>query len=103
MLRLERPRVLAATRAETGVEPLRDGVRLRPFVALLGERACPRVVDPLVEAGSAADDLLELTGVPGLRGVADILQAPEARGTLGKVYKGNLFFQSPEIDCDKEE
>lgn len=99
---MDRPRVLAAARAETGVEPLREGERLRPFVAVLGERACPRVVDPLVEGGSAPDDLLELTGVPGLRGVADILQGPEARGTLGKIYKGNWFFQALAIDCDKE-
>lgn len=84
------------------MEPRREGERLRLFVAVLGERACPRVVDPLVEGGSAADDLLELTGVPGLRGVADILQGPEARGTIAKLYKENCFFQSLEIDCDKE-
>jgi hypothetical protein len=56
----------------------------------------------LVEGGSAPDDLLELTGVPGLRGVADILQGPEARGTLGKIYKENWFFQALAIECDKE-
>ena len=83
MLRLERVGRLAAARAETGVEPLREGERLRPFVAALGERACPRVVDPLVEGGSAVDDLLGLPGVPGLRGVADIVQGPKARETLG--------------------
>lgn len=86
MLRLERPGFLAAARAETGVEPLREGERLRPFVAALGERACPRVVDPLVEGGSAVDDLLELTGVPGFRGVADILQDPGDLWPLGEVY-----------------
>lgn len=81
MLRLERPGFLAAARAETGVEPRREGERLRPLVAVLGERACPRVVEPLVEGGSAVDDLLELPGVPGLRGVvADIVQVPKARG-----------------------
>jgi len=90
MLRLDRPRVLAAARAETGVELFTEGERLRPFVVVLGERACPRVVDPLAEGGSAADDLLEPTGVPGLRGVVDILQAPGARGTLGKVYRRKL-------------
>lgn len=78
MLRLERPGFLAAARAETGVEPLKDGERLSPLVAALGERACPRVVDPLVECGSAGDDLLELPGVPGLRGDADMVQGPES-------------------------
>lgn len=81
MLRFDRPGFRAAARAETGVEPRREGERLRPLVEALGERACPRVVDPLVEGGSAVDDLLELPGVPGLRGVADIVQGPGARGT----------------------
>lgn len=53
---------------------------------MLGERACPRVVDPLVEGGSAGDDLLELPAVPGLRGVADIVQVPKARELVGIVY-----------------
>lgn len=79
MLRLERPGFLAAARADTGVEPLKDGDRLRPLAAL-GERACPRVVDPLLEGGSASDDLLELPGVPGLRGVADMVQIPSPWG-----------------------
>lgn len=94
MLRFERPGFLAAARAETGVEPLKEGVRLRPFVAALGERACPRVVEPLVEGGSAIDDLLELPGVPGLRGVADILQGPQGPWTLAMyaVYKDDRCF-----------
>lgn len=50
-----------------------------PLEAALGERACPRVVDPFAEGGSAGDDLLELPAVPGLRGVADIVQGPRAR------------------------
>lgn len=79
MLRLDRVGLRAAARAETGVEPLWEGERLRPLVAALGERACPRVVDPLAEGGSAGDDLLELPEVPGLRGVADIVQGPEVR------------------------
>jgi hypothetical protein len=65
MLRLDLPGFLAAARAETG-ELLKEGERLRPLVAALGERACPRVVDPLAGFGSAGDDLLELPGVPGL-------------------------------------
>lgn len=73
MLRLERPGFLAAARAETGVEPLNEGERLRLLVAVLGERACPRVVGPSFECGSAGDDLLELPGIPGLRGVADMV------------------------------
>lgn len=80
MLRLDRAGFLAAARAETGVEPLKEGERLRPLVAALGERACPRVVDPSAEGGSAVDDLLELPGVPGLRGDADMVQGLEARG-----------------------
>ena len=76
MLRLERPGFLAAARAETGVEPLKEGERLRLLVAL-GERACPRV-DPLLECGSAVDDLLELPGVPGFRGVADMVKGAES-------------------------
>lgn len=90
MLRFERTGLLAAARAETGVEPLKEGERLRPFEAALGERTCPRVVEPLVEGGSAIDDLLELPGVPGLRGVADILQGPEGPWTLGNVYKETM-------------
>ena len=78
MLRLDRPGFLAAARAETG-ELLSEGVRLMPLEAALGERACPRVVDPFAEGGSAGDDLLELPAVPGLRGVADIVQGPRAR------------------------
>lgn len=68
--------------------PLKEGERLRPFVAALGERACPRVVDPSAEGGSAVDDLLELPGVPGLRGVADIVQGTEARGHWAMYIKG---------------
>ena len=73
MLRLERPGFLAAARADTGVEPLKEGERLR--LVALGERACPRA-DPLLECGSAVDDLLELPGVPGFRGGADMMKRP---------------------------
>lgn len=59
-------------------------MRLRPLGVALGERAWPRVVDPLVEGGSAADDLLELPGVPGLRGVADIVQGRIMNKTEGR-------------------
>lgn len=86
MLKFDRPGFRAAARAETGVEPLEEGERLRPLVAALGERACPRgVADPLVEGGSAVDDLLELPGAPGLRGVADIVQGAGARGTDDRI------------------
>ena len=83
MLRLEREPVglLAAARAETGVDPRREGDLFKPLEAVLGERACPRVVEPLAEGGSAVDDLLEFPAVPGLRGVADIVQVPRGPRT----------------------
>lgn len=107
MLRLERPGFLAAARAETGVEPLREGERLRPFVAALGERACPRVVDPFAEGGSAVDDLPELTGAPGLRGVADIVQGPGGLWPLDEVYSNEelrffvVAFKEPAFAWEK--
>ena len=64
MLRLERPGLRAAARAETGVEPREEGERFRPFVPALGEREWV-LGDPF---GGSED----WEGVPGFRGGADI-------------------------------
>lgn len=63
---------LAAARADTGVEPRRDGDRDRPFDVVVGDLVCPRDGVPFVVESEA--DLLALAGEPGFRGVADILK-----------------------------
>lgn len=83
MLRFDRGLLLAATRAGTGVEARADGVRDRDGEAELGERLWVRGTVPftvwwlllvLLLVSRCGDcGLLEWTGVPGLRGMADIL------------------------------
>lgn len=73
MLRLERPGFRAAARAETGVEARRDGERVTPFVEALGDLVCVRDAVPLAVWLSAVEFLLELPGILGLRGVADMI------------------------------
>lgn len=72
VLRLDRPGFRAAARADTGVEPRRDGVRDNPFGVVVGDRVWPREGVPFVD-WSVAEVLFALAGDPGLRGVADIL------------------------------
>jgi hypothetical protein len=52
-------------------------------------------VDPLLECGSAVDDLLELPGVPGFRGVADMVKGPKSGA--GELYKKSKMYINPRI------
>lgn len=70
---MDRPGFLAAARADTGAEPRRDGDRDMPFVVVLGDRVWLRDGVPFTVGFSAGEVLVEPPGVPGFRGVVDIV------------------------------